>query len=295
MELKYFRLIKTIVEEGSIANSSERLFLTQSALSHQLRDLEERLGFKVFYRSRNKWNLTDEGNELYKLANKLFSSIDESFNSIRHIKEGSKGSIKLSAECQSFVHSIPQFVQQMGILYPEIDIELNLYARQLTISKLLANEIDIAIVTFKPVSDELENIKVYEDEIFAIMHKENKLNDLDFLDSNHFSDMHMLIHSYPLDSVSIYEHYLKSNNVTPNKISAIPYTEASLSMIESNMGVLCAPKWQLKPFKMSEDIVFKSISKNGIKRNHYLVVKKVNLNKKHIHNFISNFIEYFLE
>ncbi|RKR13090.1 LysR family transcriptional regulator for metE and metH [Maribacter vaceletii] len=295
MELKYFRLIKTIAEEGSIANSSERLFLTQSALCHQLKDLEERLGFKVFNRSRNKWNLTDEGNELYKLANKLFTSIDHSFNSIKHIKEGSKGSITLSAECQSFLHSIPNFVQQMGILYPEINIDLNLDSRHPIISKLIANEVDVAIVTFKPISKELKSIKLFEDEIYAVMHKENKLNDLDFLDSNHFSDIHMLIHSYPLDSVSIYEHYLKPNNVTPNKVSAIPFTEVSLSMIESNMGVFCAPKWQLNSFKVSENIVFKRISKNGIKRNHYLVVKKVNINKKYIHNFISNFVEYFLK
>ncbi|MEL7123304.1 MAG: LysR family transcriptional regulator, partial [Bacteroidota bacterium] len=58
MEIKYFRLIKTIEEEGSIANSANKLFLTQSALSHQLRELETRLGFKVFYRKRNKWELT---------------------------------------------------------------------------------------------------------------------------------------------------------------------------------------------------------------------------------------------
>ena len=48
MEFKYFKLIKTIEEEGSIANSSKKLFLTQSAISHQLKELEERLGFKVF-------------------------------------------------------------------------------------------------------------------------------------------------------------------------------------------------------------------------------------------------------
>ena len=65
MELKYFRLIKAIEEEGSLANSSERLFLTQSALSHQLRELEERLGFKVFHRTRNKWKLTQEGAPAY--------------------------------------------------------------------------------------------------------------------------------------------------------------------------------------------------------------------------------------
>lgn len=294
MELKYFRLIKTIAEEGSIANSSERLFLTQSALSHQLRDLEERLGYKVFIRARNKWVLTNEGNELYKLANKLFNSIEESFNAIQHIKEGSIGSIKLSAECQSFFHSIPGFIQKMGILYPEISIDLSLGTKHQTISQILSDEIDIAILTSKPSAEALTNIKVFEDEIFAVMHSENKLNSLDYLEASHFSDMHLLINSFPLESVSVYEHFLKPNRINPKKISAFPFTEISLSMIEANMGILCVPKWQLKSFKLSEDIIFKRISENGLKRNHYLIVKTANRNKKYIHDFITSFEEDFL-
>jgi len=295
MELKYFRLIKTITEEGSLANSSERLFLTQSALSHQLRELEERLGFKVFHRTRNKWELTQEGTELYKLANKLFSSIDEGFSAIKHIKEGSKGSIKLSAECQSFFHSIPSFIQKMGILYPEIDIDVTLGATHQTISQVLSDDIDIAIVTSKPESEALTSIPVFKDEIFAIMHKEHELCNLEYLDAGHFGNIHLLINSFPIEGVAVYEQFLKPNNIHPIKISAIPFTEITLSMIEANMGIMCTPKWQLKPFKLSEDIIFKSIGKNGLKRDHYLVVKTANRNKKYIHDFISNFEEDFLE
>ncbi len=294
MELKYFRLIKTITEEGNLVNSSERLFLTQSALSHQLKDLEERLGFKVFHRSRNKWVLTDEGTELYKLANRLFNSIDESFSTIKSIKEGSKGSIKLSAECQSFFHTIPSFIQKMGMLYPEIEIDISLGATHQTISQVLSDEIDIAIVTSIPGAKELESIKVFEDEIFAVIHKENQLNSLAYLDASHFSNNHLLINSFPLEGVAVYEHFLKPNKINPIKISAIPFTEITLSMIEANMGIMCAPKWQLKSFKLSEDIVFKRISKNGLKRMHYLVVKKEHRNKKYIHDFISSFEEDFL-
>ncbi len=294
MELKYFRLIKTIAEEGSLANSSERLFLTQSALSHQLRDLEERLGFRVFHRSRNKWELTDEGSELYKLANKLFSSIDESFSTIKSIKEGSKGSIKLSAECQSFFHFIPSFIQKMGILYPEINIEVTLGATHQTISQVLSNEIDIAIVTTAPESDELLSIPVFKDEIYAIMHREHHLNNLEYLEASHFSDFHLLINSFPLEGVAVYEQFLKPNKINPKKISAIPFTEITLSMIEANMGVMCAPKWQLAPFKLSKEVSFKRIGKNGLKRTHFLVIQKKHRNKKYIHDFISSFEEDFL-
>lgn len=295
MELKYFRLIKTIAEEGSIANATERLFLTQSALSHQLRELEERLGFKVFLRTRNKWELTQEGTELYKLANKLFSSIDEGFSNIQQIKEGSKGAIKLSAECQSFFHTIPGFIQKMGILYPEIDIDLTLGTTHQTISQILSEEIDIAIVASKPESDELLSIPVFKDEIFAIIHEEHPLNNVAYLEASHFGNVHLLINSFPMESVAVYDQFLKPNKIHPKKISAIPFTEITLSMIEANMGIMCAPKWQLNSFKLSKELIFKPIGKNGLKRTHYLVVKKEHRTKKYIHDFIFNFEEDFLE
>lgn len=295
MELKYFRLIKTIVEEGNIANSSERLFLTQSALSHQLRELEERLGFKVFLRKRNKWQLTSEGMELYELAKDLFQAIDERFHNIQQIKEGSKGRIKLSTECQSFFHGLPAFVQKMAILYPEIQIDLIIGTTHHTISKVLSDEIDIAIVTTKPAADSLANIEIFEDEIFVVMHEEHPLSHHPYLDASHFSDIHLIINSFPLESVSVYEHFLRPNKITPIKISAIPFTEVSLEMVSANMGIMCLPKWGLDAFNVPAGLVFKRIGKHGLKRTHYLVMKEQNRNRKYMNDFISNFKEDFLD
>ena len=295
MELKYFRLIKTITEEGNIANSSGRLFLTQSALSHQLRDLEERLGFKVFLRTRNKWQLTAEGQELYKLANQLFQAIDTGFTNIKQIKEGAKGTIKLSTECQSFFHGLPAFIQKMGILYPEIEIDLIIGANHQTISKILSSEVDIAIVTTKPASDALASIEIFEDEIFVLVHQEHYLNTLPYLDASHFADVHLIINSFPLESVSVYEHFLRPNKITPIKISAIPFTEVSLEMVEANMGVMCLPRWGLDAFKIPEGIAFKRIGKHGLKRTHNLVMKEENRNKPYMNHFIANFKEDFVD
>ncbi len=294
MELKYFRLIKTIAEEGNIANSSEKLFLTQSALSHQLRELEERLGFKVFQRSRNNWQLTNEGKELHKLAKELFEKIDAGFSNIKQIKEGSKGTIRLSAECQSFFHGLPAFVQKMALLYPEIEIDLALDGSQQTISQVLSNQVDVAIVTTEPATDSLFKMKVLEDEIFVIMHNEHRFSDREYLDVSHFADLNLIINSFPLESVSVYEHFLKPNKIIPRKVTAIPFTEVSLEMVNANMGVVCLPKWSLKSYNLPDELVFKRIGKNGLKRRHYLVVKEENRNKPHIEAFLSNFQEEFV-
>jgi len=293
MEIKYFRLIKTIEEEGSIAKSAGKLFLTQSALSHQLKELEERLGFKVFHRKRNKWQLTEEGTELYKLGNSILNSIDKSFQNIEQLKIGSKGNIKVSTECYSFYQGLSSFVQKMGLLYPEIEVDLILEATHQPISKVLSNAIDIALVTQKPVNDSLSYVEIYDDEIFAIIHKESSLNKVEFLEASDFLDNQLIIHSYPLETVSVYDQFLKPNKITPLKISAIPLTEVALEMVDANMGIMCMPKWALKSFKLPKTIDFKRIGKNGLKRTHYLIFRKSDKDKKYINDFISNFEEDF--
>ena len=292
MEIKYFRLIKTIAEEGSIVNSSEKLFLTQSALSHQLIVLEERLGFKVFHRSRNKWKLTEEGEELYKLANEILQSIEKGFNKIKYIKEGATGTIRYSTECYSFYQGFPRFIQKMGILYPEIKLEL-VDATNQPVSKLISNEIDVLLTTSKPTSNSLMSLEICTDEVFAVMHKENKLANKPFLQATDFADVNLYIYSFPLETVSVYSYFLFPNKVYPKKIISIPRTEVILEMIEANMGLVCIPKWILDSYKISDNIVFKKIGVNGLIRTHYLAIRKEDRDKKYIDDFISSFEEDF--
>ena len=293
MEIKYFKLINSIAEEGSIANSAEKLFLTQSALSHQLRELELQLGFKVFLRSRNKWILTEEGKELYKLGNDVLEKIKVGFEQIEQIKSGSKGNIKLSTECYSFYQGISGFIQKMGVLYPEITIDIILEATHQPIPKILSKEIDIAIVTQKPDHKDLKEVEVYNDEIFAIVNKENILSRKEFLSADDFKNEHLIIHSFPLETVSVYNNFLKPNKIIPKKISAVPLTEVALEMVEANMGLICVPIWAVNSFKISEEFTFKKLGSNGVKRIHYIVFRKEDKLKKYINDFISNFEDHF--
>jgi LysR family transcriptional regulator for metE and metH len=293
MEIKYFRLIKTIVEEGSIANSAEKLFLTQSALSHQLRELEGQLGFKVFLRTRNRWVLTDEGKVLYDLSHSVLKRIEAGFNSIKQLQMGSAGTVRVSTECYSFYQGFSAFIQKMGLLYPDIHVDLILEATHKPILKLRSNDIDIAIVTSKSDHEDLTYIDVFEDEIFAVLHHEHPLQAETFLEAYHFEELHVIIHSLPLETVSVYEQFLKPNNVKPLKISAIPLTEVALEMVNANMGIMCMPKWALKAFKLSENLTFKRIGAAGLKRTHYLVCRKTERSKKYINDFILNFIDDF--
>lgn len=293
MEIKYFRLIKTIQEEGNIANSADKLFLTQSALSHQLKELEKRLGFKVFYRKRQGWQLTDEGRELYQLGTTILEQLDQGLQNIEQIRAGSAGSLHLSTECYSFYHGLAAFIQKMGLLYPNIHIDLVLEATHHPIPKLLSHEIDLALVTSRPKEAALYSMELYDDEIFALVHREHPLSAAAFLTPEDFSKTSLIIHSLPLETVSIYTHFLQPHGIQPAKITAIPLTEIALELVASNMGITCLPQWALKAFRYSEELILKPIGPNGLKRTHYLAIRQTDRHKQYLHDFILNFKETF--
>lgn len=294
MEIKYLKLIRTIAEEGNISNSVNRLFLTQSALSHQLREVEERLGFKIFVRSRNNWKLTQEGTELYELSKTVLSEIEDRLSKIEQIRKGSGGVVRISTECYTFYHGLPNFIQKMGILYPEIDIQMLVESTHHPVSKLLSNELDISITTTRPNSDALSIVELFEDEVFGIMHVENKLSDKPVLEATDFSNQPLIIHSYPLETVSVYQNFLKPSDVEPIKITAIPLTEVALEMVSSNMGITCLPKWALTSFNLPDNLIFKQLGSSGFKRKHYLVYRSADKSKKYIMDFVDSIQDAFV-
>ncbi len=290
MELKHLKLIKAIVEHGSISEASKTLFVTSSALSHQLSSLENELGCTVFTRSKKKWSLTLEGKEIYQLAIKTLNEIDKTLSRVQQHKEGSAGKIRLSTECYSFYLGVPSFIEDMKLQFPNIDIHLQLEATHSPIELLLEKKLDIALTSKKPTDKSLLGTPIFEDEIFALIHKENTLSNKNHISHTDIETSHLIIHSYPLDSVSVYNYFLKPNNVKPQKISAIPLTEVALEMIESNIGITCFPKWALSKLKLPENIVFKPLGKSGLRRTHYIVTRKEDTNKKYINDFLNQFI-----
>ena len=291
MDLRYLKLVKAIVEEGNITRSADRLFLTKSALSHQLREFEERIGVKVFMRSRNNWNLTKEGKEIYILACEVIERIDAGMDKIANIQSGSRGTIKLSTACYSFYHGLPAFIRKMNVLYPEIDIELKIESKQPPISQLLGYELDLCIVTNPSVSDKILTYELFTDELFALMHVEHELADRAYLDPQDFTNQHLIIHSFPIETVSVYQDFLQPHRVDPQKITAIPMTEVALELLESNMGIACYSKWALKAFKLQETLKFVGLGRNGLKRKHYLAIRAEDEHKQYLQDFIENIKE----
>ncbi|MEQ1763527.1 MAG: LysR substrate-binding domain-containing protein [Pyrinomonadaceae bacterium] len=299
METKHLRLIKTLAERGGITRSLDRLFLTQSAVSHQLKDLEERLGTKLFIRGKNhrgkdQWKLTDEGEVLYQTAVRVLDEIDKAMDAIQELKHGQQGTIRLATECYTIYHWLPAFMQKMNVLYPKLEIIINMEATHKPLPKLLDSKLDVAL-TSDPIDEErLKYFQLFRDEVFAVVSSTHPWARKKYVRAEDFATEKLIIHSYPLESVTVYEHFLKPASQTPQQIVPVPLTEATLELVKAEMGVTCMPMWALKPFVSSDDLRFVRIGKTGLTRTHFAAIRNVDSKKKYLADFIENLREEFL-
>ncbi|MCO5946659.1 LysR family transcriptional regulator [Mucilaginibacter flavidus] len=295
MEIRHLRLIKTIADEKGITKSLDKLFLTQSAVSHQLKDIEERLGVKIFYRTKSQWALTKEGKILYQTANTVLTEINKANEQINELRLGHAGIIRISTECYTNYHWLPAFMVKMKVLYPNIEVKIVMEATHKPLQKLLNSELDIGI-TSDPMADKsIRYIELFKDEVMAVVPTGHPLAGRKYLTAEDFANQPLIIHSYPLETVTVHKHFLKESKIQPQEIIAIPLTEVALEMVKAGMGIMTMPKWALKPFASSSLLKLVPIGPKGLIRTHYVAIRHEDSAKKHLKDFIENLKEELLK
>ncbi|HSD09107.1 LysR family transcriptional regulator [Flavobacterium sp.] len=288
MEIRHLKLIKAIVEEGSITKAIDKLHLTQSALSHQLKEAEYQLGTKIFLRANKKLTLTKAGEKLYQIANEILDKLSEAELQIKQMVFGEFGEIRISTECFSSYHWLPSVIKQFHDLYPNIELKIVTEATHYPLQKLLDNVIDIGIVSDQIKDDKIKYLELFQDEVVMAVSENHPWVNKKYVVAEDFANEHLIIHSLPMETVTIHQMILEPAQVTPKKITPLPLTEASIEMVKADMGVMSMAKWALQPYLKNSSLKAVKIGKNGLKRKHFIAIR----NEKEYPDYFNHFIGF---
>ncbi|MFZ6011398.1 MAG: LysR family transcriptional regulator [Bacteroidota bacterium] len=270
MEIRHLKLVKTIVEEGSIANAIEKLHLTASALSHQLKEAELQLGTRIFHRINKKLILTDAGQKIYESATLILRELDKVNKEIKDLIGGETGEIRISTECYTSYHWLPSLLRKFNNEFPNIEVKIVFEATHRPIQKLLQGQIDLAITSDPVLNDNIEYVELFQDEMVAVVPEFHTWTKKEFVTAEDFRHVNLLIHSEPLETVTIYQRVLQPASVKPSNITILPLTEACIEMVKADMGVVVMAKWALKPYLHQNGIRTVKVTQGGLYRTQYV-------------------------
>ena len=187
MEIRHLKLISAIVEEGSITKAIDRLHLTQSALSHQLKEAEFQLGTPIFHRINKKLVLTNAGEKLYATAKDVLQKLSDTEAEIKKMVFGEVGEIRISTECYSSYHWLPSLMRQFHLLYPNVELKIVMEATHYPLEKLLGGNLDVGLVTDIIENENLEFIELFQDEMVAVVSGMHHWSERKYVDPEDFA------------------------------------------------------------------------------------------------------------
>jgi LysR family transcriptional regulator for metE and metH len=276
--LQHFRMVHTIVKEGTLTKAAEALHLTQSALSHQLRELEKELEVPVFYRKGKRMQLSDEGARFLQSAEKILAEIHGLEQDIKNLKQGKTGKINISTQCYTAYHWLPAILKYFKSKCPDIVINIASEATFTPWDYLINGELDIGIVKSKIDHPDVAYEPIFEDQLFAILHKDHPLAHKACLEIADFEGEEIfLAWSDPATgNIPIIEQLIDAQQVQPKNIHHIHFTDAIIEMVDSGIGVSVLANWIVQPYLETKDIVAVPLPPEVANRTWYAATSRQN-------------------
>ena len=264
LEIRHLRLIRAIAEEGGPTRAAARLHLTQSAVSHQLGELEGRLGVTLFERVRRQLVLTPAGTRLLDASRRLLADLDKVERDLHRKDEGVPVPLRLCVETFTSYHWLPRLASGLGRDHPMVDLHVVLEARREPVAALLRGQIDLAI-TSSPVRDrDLVVMPFARDEWTVIVHPKHVLVRKKFVTPDELARHLVYSHDAPRSDVERLRDIAAAEGSRLPAAKIVPLTETLVDFVRDGSGIGLVSRWAVAPALARGDIVSRRFTKAGL-------------------------------
>jgi LysR family transcriptional regulator, regulator for metE and metH len=273
LEVRHLQLVTAVADGGSLTRAGDHLHLTQSALSHQLRDIEDRLGAALFLRLGRRLVLTPAGERLLESAREVLDRLRHTEETIRHLGKTSGGVLRITTECTTCYHWLPSLLTTYRKRFPSMEVRIDVEATARPIARVLDGTIDLALMS-TPVRDRRLAVRpVFSDQVVVIASPRHPLARRRRV---RLSDLHdETFFLYPPRQESLFlNQVLIPAGAIPARIEEVKLTEAITELVKANLGVSALARWAVQPLLDSGALVALPIPARGLERRWSAVMLK---------------------
>jgi LysR family transcriptional regulator for metE and metH len=285
MDIRHLKMVKEVAKHGNLTKASEHLFLSQSALSHQLKDVEDYFKTQIFIRQKKQMILTNTGKVILEAGEKILSELETTKNKIQMLTDKNAGEIRISTECYTSYHWLSGFLSEFRTLYPKVHIHINPDATYNSEKALLDDKIDIGIVEDN-LNPKLNYTPLFRDEFVAVVHNDHPMAALRWVEPENFYGEDYIMYNIPDEISTVFKTIFKKGQ--PKKVYKIALTEAIIQMVKAGIGVSVLPHWIVAPHIESGELTAVPLTRKGMKRTWYAATLKNKELPPYINVFIKN-------
>lgn len=286
IELKHLKTLATLRDTGSLTATATTLHLTQSALSHQIKDLEARIGGQLFLRKTRPVRFTSEGEILLNLADQVLPRLARAENELASLKEDVNGRLHMAIECHSCFQWLMPALREYQVAWPSVTLDFSSGFGFEPLPALMSGELDLVITSDIQPRSEVHYEPLFDFEMRLVTATNHPLATNTSVEPSDLENETML--SYPVQKsrLDVVKHFLHPAGIEPAKWKQADNTLMLVQMVSAGLGVAALPNWAISEFSRQGLITSISLG-DGLWRRLFAATRNSDKDKRYLQAFFN--------
>lgn len=287
IEFRHLRTIRAIHEAGGVAKAADQLNITQSALSHQIKGLEDQAGVELFVRRSKPMRLSAAGLRLLRLAEQVLPQVEALQEEFAGLRAGKTGRMHIAIECHACFEWLFPVLEGFRKKFGDVDVDIRPGLAFDALPALMKQDVDVVISSDPEDLPGVEFVPLFDYAPVFVASASHPLAVKPYVEAEDFRGQTLI--TYPVDRarLDIFSQLLTPAKVEPAAIWQVELTAVILLLVASNRGVSVLPDWVVREVKYSSDYVTRPLTEKGLTRRLFAAVRSEDLEKPFMKELIS--------
>ena len=286
LERIHLAIVQQVDQLGSLTAAAQALFLTQSALSHSVKKLEQQLGTDVWLREGRSLRLTQAGEYLLQVANRVLPQLELAETRIGQYAAGERGSLRIGMECHPCYQWLLKIVSPYLARWPDVDVDVKQKFQFGGIGALFGYEIDLLVTPDPLYKPGLRFTPVFDYEQVLVVSRDHPLARVAYVKPGQLTKEVLITYPVAVDRLDIYTQFLMPAGITPRRQKAIETTDIMLQMVASDRGVAALPRWLAEEYADKMPVVPLRLGRGGIAKQIFLGCREADVAIDYLQAFV---------
>jgi LysR family transcriptional regulator for metE and metH len=273
IEFRHLRTIKAIHEYGGLARAADQLNITQSALSHQIKGLEDQAGIELFVRRSKPMKLSAAGLRLLRLAEQVLPQVAAMQAEFSALRGGETGRMHIAIECHACFEWLFPVLEAFRKSWPDVDVDIRPGLAFDALPALQKEEVDLVVSSDPEDIAGIEFVELFDYAPVFVAAAQHPLAKKPFVEAADFADQTLITYPVERSRLDVFSQLLIPAGVEPKAIRQVELTAVILLLVASNRGVSVLPDWVVREVKYNSDYVTRPLTKTGLTRRLYAAVR----------------------
>lgn len=286
LERIHLAIIQTVDKHGSLTAAAEILCVTQSALSHSMKKLEQQMGTDIWLREGRSLRLTQAGQYVLAVANRVLPQLALAEERLGQYAQGERGALRIGMECHPCYQWLLKVVSPYLARWPDVDVDVKQKFQFGGIGALFGYEIDLLVTPDPLHKPGLRFEPVFDYEQVLVVNREHPLANADYVKPDQLTPEVLVTYPVETDRLDIYNQFLMPAGVTPRRHKVIETTDIMLQMVASGRGVAALPRWLVEEYAGKMNVVPVRLGRKGIAKQIFLGARESDTEIDYLKAFI---------